>query len=188
MGERGVSAIIHDFRQSLEQSHAASDLPFWRDCYSQAFPTMLAMHDHRQDGLHQRQGVDRSVILHNGKTIWIDEKVRGRNKKTGRIYEDIALEEFSAEHTQNPGWAVKPLFADYIAYAIAPIGRCYLLPVLQMQQAWLFHGSIWRETYPPIRAQNNGYITLSWGIPVDVLFRAIGSCLRMKFTPMEVGE
>jgi hypothetical protein len=179
---------MNDFAACLEQSHRASDLPFWETCYAAAFPTMLAMHDHRQDGLHQRQGVDRSIVLRNGKTLWVDEKVRGRNKITGRVYEDIALEEWSSLETRNPGWVLKPLFADYIAYAIAPLGRCYLLPVLQLQSAWLVHGEIWKQTAPRILAQNNGYQTLSWGVSPKVLFPAIGDCLRVQFAPVEFSE
>lgn len=176
---------MNDFQQCLAQSHSASDLPFWAECYAGAFPTMIGMHDHRQDGLHQRQGIDRSVVLKNGKTIWIDEKVRFRNKITGEVYEDIALEEFSDQQRGSPGWVVKPLFCDYIAYAIAPLGRCYLLPCLQLQTAWLENSSVWKSTYQRVLARNPGWITISWGIPVPILFKAIGECLRVSFTPYE---
>lgn len=179
---------MNDFKECLAQSHAASDLPFWGDCYRKAFPAMIAMHDHRQDGPHQRMGIDRSVVLDNGKFVWIDEKVRGRNKITGRVYEDVAVEELSNEQRKVPGWAVKPLLCDYIAYAIAPLGRCYLLPVQQLQSAWRAHCDEWKAKYKPIRSQNNGYVTLSWAIPVPVLFQAIGQCLRVSFQPLELEE
>jgi hypothetical protein len=42
---------------------------------------MAAMIDHRQDGEHQRAGIDRSIVLNNSKQILIDEKVR---EKTGQ--------------------------------------------------------------------------------------------------------
>ena len=176
---------MHDFAESLAASHAAADLPFWREVYEKAFPQMVAMIDHRADGEHQRAGIDRSIILANSKQILIDEKVRGRNKKTGRIYDDIALEFLSDDFRDVPGWVCKPLRADYIAYAIAPLGRCYLLPVPQLQSAWVEYGDLWRSMYPLVRAENKGWITLSVGVPVPVLFKAIGSALRVQFTPTE---
>lgn len=179
----------HNFDDCLEQSHSASELPFWHDCYASAFPTMIGFHNHRHDGQHQRAGIDRSVILQNGKTILIDEKVRGRNKISNRVYTDIALEEFSDEERQVPGWVIKPLLCDYIAYAIAPLGKCYLLPVIQLQTAWLANSSQWKENSRPLRAKNsfNGrkWTTLSWGVAVPTLFKAIGDCLRVQFTPYE---
>jgi hypothetical protein len=178
-------SVPHDFSESLAMSHAASDMPFWREIYQQAFPSMLAMIDHRQDGEHQRAGIDRSVILANSKQILIDEKVRGRNAKTGKVYEDIALEFISDEARKVPGWVCKPLRADYIAYAIAPLGRCYLLPVPQLQSAWEKHGEEWRDSYFEVRAENKGWTTVSVGIPVPVLFKAIGQALRVQFTPWD---
>lgn len=189
-----MKLIVHNFKKSLKRSHMAASLPLWRECYHQAFyPDAhiedVPMHDHRQDGPHQRQGIDRSVILPNGQPIWIDEKVRWRNEITGIVYRDIALEEFSSIERKSPGWVVKSLFAHYIAYAIAPLGQCWLLPVLQLQQAWLRNSGIWKKAYPhPIRALNDGWVTLSWRIPPDVLMKAIGSCLRVTFKPIDIDE
>lgn len=143
------------------------------------------MVNHRQNGEHQRAGIDRSVILENSKQILIDEKVRFRNPITKMVYTDIALEEWSDDARRTPGWAEKPLRADYIAYAIAPLGKCYLLPVIQLQSAWKQNKDKWKATRKPIRAQNSGWVTISWGIEVPVLFAAIGSCLRCSFNPVE---
>lgn len=170
---------VHDFNESLRRSHSASDLPIWLEIYRQAFPTLQAAIDHRQDGEHQRAGIDRSVILANSKQILIDEKVRWK------AYDDIALEYWSDRDRRIPGWVCKPLRADYICYAIAPIGRAYLLPVPQLQQAWAKHGDVWREIYPDCNARNRNYVTVSCPVPVAVLFKAIGECLRVTFTPQE---
>ncbi|KKK49713.1 hypothetical protein LCGC14_3132300 [marine sediment metagenome] len=182
----------HNFSESLAKSHAAEDLPVWEEIYRQAFPTFAAMVSHRDDGWHQRAGVDRSVILQNSKRILIDEKARFRNKKTGIVYEDVALEYWSAEAEQSPGWVCKSLLADYIAYAIVPLGRGYLLPVIQMQEAWAKNGEEWKSEYKIIRAPNemNGYewTTVSVGVPVDKLFKAIGACLRVEFVPLEEAD
>lgn len=178
----------YDFEQCLSQSHAASDLPFWEETYRKAFPNMEAMVDHRKDGEHQRAGIDRSIILDNAVQILVDEKVRGRNRKTGLVYEDIALEFISNDRFNTPGWVCKPLRCDYIAYAIAPVGRCYLLPVLQLQGAWRQCGNEWKERYGVRPVVNFGYRTLFTPVPVAVLYKAIGQMLRVTFTPHEIDD
>ena len=177
MGKRSMS---HNFNKSLASSHAAEDMPFWEETYRKAFPTMVAMINHRQDGDHQRLGIDRSVVLGNSKQITIDEKVRFK------AYGDIALEYLSDRDRKVPGWVCKPLLCDYIAYAIAPIGECYLLPVIQLQAAWQRRKDVWMG-YRTIVAENecNGrsWVTLSKPVKVQELFNAIGACLRVSFTP-----
>jgi hypothetical protein len=184
MGQPGYS-IIHDFRESLAFTHSAADWPGWEPLYRQFFPSMVSCCDHRDDGEHQRAGIDRSLTLANAKQILIDEKVRGRNKKTGRVYDDILLETLSDERRGIAGWATKPIRADYIAYLIAPLGRCYLLPVLQLQQAWCTNGTEWQKRYGTRRADNRDWVTINVPVPVDVLFPAIGAALRAGFDPWE---
>lgn len=167
--------MIHDFAESLAASHAASDLPIWEQIYRRAFPTFCAMVDHRDDGEHQRAGIDRSVILANSKQLLIDEKVRNKD------YGDILLEYVSNDRFNSPGWVCKPLRADYIAYAIVPAGRCYLLPVIQLQIAWARHGDLWKHEFRNVPAHNNGYTTHSVAVPPERLFPAIGGALRVSF-------
>jgi hypothetical protein len=185
----------HVFSESLASSHRASDLPLWEELYRKAFPLFLAMHDHRQDGPHQRNGVDRSIILANSKQILVDEKTRGVNRKTQRVYDDIALEYWSDVDRKVPGWVCKPLMCDYIAYAIVPLGKGYLLPVVQLQIAWKAHGETWIKQY---QEKNNGrliaavnefngrrWTTVSVGVEVKDLFKAIGAALRIEFEKIE---
>lgn len=167
--------MIHDFADSLAASHAASDLAIWEQIYRLAFPTFCAMVDHREDGEHQRAGIDRSVILANSKQLLIDEKVRNKD------YGDILLEYVSNDRFNSPGWVCKPLRADYIAYAIVPAGRCYLLPVIQLQIAWARHGDLWKHEFRNVPAHNNGYTTHSVAVPPERLFPAIGGALRVSF-------
>lgn len=186
----------HDFASSLAMSHRASDWPGWEPLYRGFFPSMLAMHDHRQDGDHQRAGIDRTVVLQNAKVIYIDEKVRGRNRKTQRVYDDILLEVFSDVERKRDGWVSKPLQADYIAYLIAPLGKCYLLPVLQLQLAWSRHGREWMEMgaryqggFAKVEAPNRGWTTVSVAVPAAVLFGKIGGALRATcdaWEPLEI--
>lgn len=171
-------SAVHDFHQSLRASHRMSDWPIWEQIYRAAFPGFLAMVDHREDGEHQRAGIDRSVILENSKQLLVDEKVRLKD------YPDIALEYLSNDARNTPGWVCKPLRADYIAYAIAPAGRCYLLPVPQLQLAWERKKDIWLSMYRPIKAKNNGYSTWSVCIPPEQLFPEIGRALRVSFDPI----
>lgn len=179
MGQSGEGSLTHDFQESLRRSHEASDLPIWLEIYRQAFPDLMACVDHRQDGEHQRAGIDRSLTLANSKQILIDEKVRWKT------FSDIALEYWSDRDRRIPGWVCKPLRADFICYAIAPLGQAYLLPVPQLQSAWRKYGTDWIAAYkPPINAQNRGYVTVSCGVPVAVLFKAIGECLRIRFEPV----
>lgn len=180
----------HKFEESLAMSHKAEDLPLWEEAYHAAFPTMQTMINHRQDGDHQRQGIDRSIILRNSKQITVDEKIRGRNKKTGKVYNDIALEYWSVYYGKGRrnkvGWVAKDLLCDYIAYAIGPLGICYLLPVPQLRLAWAQNRNEWVKTYPRIAAKNTNYITVSVGVPAHVVMEAIGCAQIIKFTACEV--
>lgn len=182
----------HDFDESLKRSHQADQLPIWEEMYRSAFPRFQTMVNYRQDGEHQRAGVDRGVILSTSEQILIDEKVRGRNKKTGIVYSDILLEYESDHERRKPGWVVKPLRAHYIAYAIAPLGRGYLLPVPALQACWLRNGDDWRKRFglrkAPNRKHGRVWHTYNVPIPVDVLFRELGKCLRLSFTKMEIDE
>jgi hypothetical protein len=181
-------SVIYNFNEQLELSNRCQDLPVWESIYRKAFPDFAAMIKHPKDGWHQRAGIDRSVILNNSKRILIDEKNRFRNRKTGKVYEDIALEYWSNMERKSPGWVCKPLICDYIGYAIIPIGKCYLLPVIQLQQAWKIHGESWKRAYPNILTPNEGWTTQSVGVPPHVLFPAIGAFLRIEFEPMEEDE
>jgi len=175
--------IEHNFHDDLARSHAASDLSLWLEIYRQAFPTLQVAIDHREDGEHQRAGIDRSLILANSKQILIDEKIRWPGKN-GRIYHDILLEYVSNDRYNTPGWVCKPLRADYICYGIAAVGRGYLLPVPQLQQAWSRHGAEWLEANGTRTSPNQGYNTLNCPVAVRTLFAAIGDCLRVPFTPI----
>jgi hypothetical protein len=181
-----MSTDIHNFDDSLARSHAAENWSGWERIYRKAFPNFQTMASHRQDGWWQRHGIDRSIILTNSKVIKVDEKVRGKNARTGKVYDDIALEWWSDERQKIPGWVCKGLMADYIAYAILPLGRCYLLPVIQLQAAWKKHKGEWFGIYPVRRSPNEGWTTVFLCVPVDVVLSAIGECLRVEFEPVDL--
>ncbi len=148
--------------------------------YRRAFIDFQGMHCHRDDGDHQRQGIDRTVVLKNGKTIWVDEKVRFKS------YSDIAIEYLSNDQTGAPGWVEKLLLCDYIAYAIAPKGKGYLMPVPALQAAWKRNKKEWlhHPECKTIAVPNHGYRTWCCCIPDRLLFPEIGKALRVNFTPI----
>lgn len=171
-----TKAMQHSFAESLAKSHAAEDLAIWGEVYKKAFPTMQEMINHRQDGDHQRQGIDRSIILRNSKQITVDEKVRFK------AYDDILLEVWSDKKRRVPGWVAKDLLCDYIAYAVAPLGICYLLPVPQLRVAWQKNGERWwRENFKP-EADNGRWVTQSVVVPAKELMKEINAALMVEFS------
>lgn len=181
---------MHDFSESLAASHAAEDLPLWGEAYRAAFPGYAAHISHRADGDHQRAGIDRSVILDNGRQIKIDEKIRWRNAKTGRVYDDILLEYWSVyrgagDSRNQRGWVCKPLLCDFIAYAIAPLGVCYMLPVVQLRLAWAANHREWIRRHKRCVASNPGYDTISVAVPCGEVMAALSASHVVAFTPCE---
>jgi hypothetical protein len=186
----GIAGEIkpYDFDECIKFSHSVADLPFWECAYRAFFRDFQAMHGHRDDGIHQRQGIDRSVILTNGKQYTIDEKARGRNRKTGRVYTDIALEFWSDKEKRIKGWVVKSLWCDYIAYAIVPLGKVYLLPTNALQMAWRNNAIAWVREFGRREVANKSWTTVFCPVPARLVFKAVGNALRYNFEPIELME
>ncbi len=181
MGKRGMStATVHNFNSQLDFSNRTELDPIWERIYRKTFPGFLSMTSLREDGPHQKLGLDRVLVLGNSKTIFIDEKMRRK------IRNDIALEYISVDTTNAPGWVCKPMTADYIAYGMrdgedATTGVCFLLPVIQLQAAWSKNGEFWKSKYGKFPAQNATYRTWICPVPISVLYPAMGNCLRVSF-------
>jgi hypothetical protein len=128
---RGVShrPRVHNFTASLAMSERHSTARWWMDMYRRAFPRLASVVSVRDDGWAQRGGIDRLLTLSCGRTYSVDEKIRAED------WPDILLEQWSDEARRIPGWIQKPLACDFIAYAYAPSGRCFLLPVPALQRA-----------------------------------------------------
>lgn len=191
---------VHDFDERLRYSHTHSDAPYWEYVYRQAFPDMVTMLDLRHDGWHQRAGRDRAVVLDSGRSIFIDEKVRSED------YGDIAVEVWSTyplaggapyppHERAAPGWAVKPLDCDFLAYAIEPCRTCYLFPFLGVRAAWSRHGAMWRgkatnkeDGYRWVRAQNRTYATISIAIPLMALQACINDAMTISWAALCPGS
>ena len=165
---------IHRFRDSLAMSERHADSEWWMDTYRRAFPRLRSAVSVRQDGWAQRGGVDRVLTLSCGRTFTIDEKVRAED------WNDILLEQWSDEARRLPGWVQKPLACDFVAYAYAPSGICYLLPVVPLQRAWRQHGRQWIKEYGQRRAQNPGYVSVGVPVPRGVLMWAIVDAMMIS--------
>jgi len=111
------------------------------------------------------------LTLECGRTYTVDEKVRTSD------WPDILLEQWSDEARRAPGWIQKPLACDFIAYAFAPSGVCYLLPVVPLQRAWRLNGRAWIERFGTRRAHNVGYISVGVPVPKNILMAAVAEAM-----------
>jgi hypothetical protein len=172
--------LMHEFRKSLAISHAAADLPIWEECYRQFFGSRLVhIQDLRHDGFHQRSGVDRALMMRNGITILVDEKYRPK------MYKDIFLEFWSDQQRRIEGWVVKDSLCHYLAYAVGPLGVCYLFPMLQLQYLWEKNNDRWRKQYGEKRVRNQDWITVGTPVPVEDIFGAMLGVMRATFSPIQ---
>jgi hypothetical protein len=145
------------------------------DVYRRALPRLASAVSVRDDGWAQRGGIDRLLTLSCGRTYSVDEKVRTRE------WPDILLEQWSDEARRVPGWIQKPLACDFIAYAFAPSGVCYMLPVPALQRAWRHHGRGWLLLYGTRRAYNHGWVSVGVPVPTDVLLQAIAEAMIVSW-------
>lgn len=158
---------VHSFAESLALSQQQADNPIWDAVYRKAFPSFLTMACVRKDGWAQRGRIDRVITLESGRTITVDEKVRAKD------YGDILLEYWSDEARGVRGWVAKDLACDYIAYAVLPSRVCYMLPFQALRRAWRDNCREWITAYGRIEAKNQGYVTVSVGVPAARVLRAI---------------
>jgi len=165
----GQSGTTHDFIKEKEWSEAQGDEPFWKAVYQKAFPNMVNMMPCPGNFASQRMGIDRIILLSNGKTISIDEKKRRETRK------DILLEYLSNDQTRALGWIEKDLSIDYLAYAFMPAKTCYLFdwPILRL--TWMRFKTDWLKLYTIPPARNNGYNTYNVAIPIHVLMGSVSN-------------
>jgi hypothetical protein len=174
---------MNNFAADLAWSHGQSDQPFWEPVYRKAFPTLASCVNVPADGWQQRAGVDRVLVLSDSKTLYVDEKVRRKDRP------DIALEIYSDERAKKKGWAIKPALSDFIAYAFLPTQTCFLLPFHLMQRAlrdnwvtWTSNAEQSRLGFQQVRAQNPGYTTLSIAVPIMVLLDAMSDSMVVTWS------
>lgn len=185
---------VHDFDERLSFSHGQSDRDWWEIVYRRAFPDMVSMVDLRKDGWHQRAGRDRAIVLSSGRTIYVDEKVRGER------YSDILIEIWSVYpkggrepypplgRDEKEGWGRKPLDCDWLAYAFVPTATCHLLPFLGVRSAYEKHQAAWRiaardrsDGFRWVSAENRSYQTVSIAVPIATLYAAVNDAMTVKW-------
>lgn len=159
--------VVHDFREQLLWGEAQGYEPFWTQVYRKAFPNMVNHMLGSGDTQSQRMGIDRIILLGNGRMLRIDEKKRRQD------FPDILLEYVSVDATNAPGWIEKDLAIDYLAYAFMPTKRCYLFDWLMLRRAWIRYGDEWKRVHRIVKAQNNGYQTHSVAVPIEVVRGAV---------------
>ena len=174
VGERSVT--VHNFKDSLALSERYTDAPWWGQVYRKAFPDFVRMATIEGPSPEQRAGIDRRIFLHSGKVLEVDEKVRAQD------WPDFLLEYQSAAEYNTPGWIVKPLLCDYIAYAYVPSHTCFLLPVQELQRAWREHGQRWIVKHRRVEAKNEGYTTVSVAVPRDVVWAALKDAMKIVWS------
>lgn len=172
--------MIHRFQEDLEYSQSASEEGFWSAVYGSAFPGCVSVINNRKNPA-QYAGIDRTITLPSGSTIYIDEKKR-RDE-----YSDFLLEVVANDKTGAPGWIEKDLLIDYLAYAFMPSRRCYLFPWLLLKRAWAKWGDRWkaeakanRAGFRTIWAENPGYKTWSITVPEAVLKSTITEAMIVQ--------
>lgn len=171
----------HNFAQELAWSEFQSDEPFWDSIYRKAFPNMVNHMLCSGDIKSQRLGIDRSVLLASGRTLYIDEKKRRKDSK------DILLEYVSVDSSNAPGWIEKDLAIDYLAYAFMPSQKVYLFDWLMLRRAWCQYRTEWiakgekkEGGFWKVIAQNVGYNTISVAIPINILRNAVSLSYIIK--------
>ena len=179
---------VHSFQTELNYSHENEGAGFWVEAYNYFFPNHAAVIRHSQNGDHQRLGIDTTVVMPNSKTYRIDEKLRRGQ------WSDILLEEWSDHERRVPGWVCKSVLSDFVIYAVPESGKAYLLPCGALRTAWETNADTWRRTCKRIEAHNRDprtgrtWTSVNWAIPENILFRAIGQCLRANFEPSTNGS
>jgi len=165
---------MKDFHQDLDRSELEQDNPIIREIYAKYFPNMSSMTAVKRDTYGQMIGIDRILVLNNSKTVKVEEKLRYAD------YGDILLELWSDVEKKKPGWAVKDLECDYIAYIILPSKTGYVWPYLAFKRAmekdlklWMTFGDL-RET------KNKGYYTQNLSVPTSVFLTSIASHMKVE--------
>ena len=170
--------MLHNFKTDLAFSDAASDEDFWWDIYKAAFVDLVDWAKCQGDNAGQRAGVDRVIVLSNGKTLTIDEKKRRDN------WNDVLLEYGSFRDGKKvlEGWINKPLVIDYLAYAFMPRRTAILLPWNLLQAAWKKNSEAWllNPSYKKVKAMNRNYTTHSVAVPIQELRKAINSAMVIR--------
>jgi hypothetical protein len=130
-----------NYKDDLVYSNTKEHEPFWRYVYKQAFPTAINWMRCPADTQAQVNGIDRVLLLNCGSVVKIEEKTRDRD------YRDIHLEFISNDVRKTIGWIEKDLICDYIAYAVMPKNKCYIIHWTTLKTLWEHNKEEWKKKY-----------------------------------------
>lgn len=156
------------FNEDLKFSESL-DSNFWNKIYSRAFPNHISFFRSKsqKESDMQQYGIDTTVVLSSGKPVFVEEKIRRKN------YGDILLEVIANDKTSAMGWIEKDQMSDYILYIICETEQVYVLPTIQLQQAWRKNKDKWLEEFGTVPAKNPNYESVNCPVPIQVLYNAL---------------
>lgn len=183
------NVVIHDFQERLEYSATLSDEPAWVAFYRRLWPEMLAAVSIDKNSQFQKWGIDREILLPNGKRFTVDEKKREKD------YGDLLFEEWSVAdfdyktkkviRGKKIGWTLDPdKRCDFVAYSIPNAGKCFLLPFELTRQTFKHNLNSWKAkgtSWYPKAAENKGYTTINVAVPFPVFRVALWEQMHRKF-------
>lgn len=183
-----LNVVVHSFQTQLEYSAELSDESSWISFYKRLWPDMIAAIRIDKNSQFQKWGIDREVLLQNGKRFSIDEKKRKMD------YGDLLLEEWSVcdfdyenkkvVRGKKPGWALDPeKRCDFVAYAIQSSGKCFLLPFELTRQTCIHNFQKWKKNpnWYPKPAKNEGYTTVNVAVPFEEFRIKLWEQMHRKF-------
>lgn len=109
----------------------------------------------------QKLGVDRVVLLKNGKKLLIEEKFRFN------VYNDIFIETHSSDNKL--GWIKKESRTDILVYYIIPLNTIYVFDFRKLKIKFNKWNTEWLLRYGYTRSKNKNYTSKGICIPIDIL-------------------
>ena len=167
--------MYNEFRADLELSEVRAAEPWVEDIYREYFPDFVSS-EIVTDLKRQKSGIDRIVHLADGASVKIEEKFREK------LYPDFLLETYSIQETLVPGWMVKHLDCDYLAYVFVPTHVAYVIHYPTLFGVFAQNRPVWEAAHGSVCALNKGYRTRSIPVPIDELIRAVPSTTCIKPT------
>lgn len=166
---------MNDFKTDLEYSKNANDSELLNKFYHKFFPGIIKIEE-VEDLTLQKTGIDKIMHFKGGMTITVEEK------KRRVVYGDVALETKSVVkgNYEKPGW-IFTCQSDFIAYAIMPTRKIYMLPTGVLKLSWMKNFYEWEERFETKSASNQGYHTEFVPIPKEVLFNSMGEEMQFSF-------
>lgn len=174
---------IHDFDEALQNSICHEQSGIWTVMYQAIFPSMVDQRLVVDDMIKQSKGIDREIDLENGRTITVDEKCVYFPAETFLIelYND-----YGDRYTD--GWMKKltsgRLTIDLIAYYRIAHQVLFLIPCVQLVDAWKYNGHKWTSE-KQISAPNGKYSTVSTFISTKTLFSVVPNTHVVHFNASE---